>query len=65
MYMYMDQVLIKLVLVEFIIYFCYQQQERMGKQQAHKPRRTYNNNNPHNKLNLNKFHQIGTNVHTA
>lgn len=33
----------------------------MGKdqpQQKHHPRKKYNNNNPHNKLSLNKYHQI-------
>jgi hypothetical protein len=41
----------------------------MGKQRPNTPnqgpRRTYNNNNPHNKLNLNKFHQIGAKAHTT
>lgn len=41
----------------------------MGKQKpsssGHGSRRTYNNNNPHNKLNLNKFHQIGAKTHNT
>lgn len=35
----------------------------MGKQSG--SGRTYNNNNPHNKLELNKFHQLGASSHAT
>ena len=37
----------------------------MGKGEKHQHRPKYNNHNPYNKLQLNKFHQIGAKAHNS